>query len=252
MVILTLSIAIVPVTLLISISLVFWRSSSSSVRIRKISTLIWVESSKGLEKLLDKLFDLKFLIQHSASPSDQKTLLKWWEIYPDGIRVLYKGSEIVGAVGLWPISEQASADLEAGKISEKELPIEKAVTNIWYIGAVVIRKDIRDRYRWKVPSSILLSGAIGEWISNFYTFPNTILGLAYSGDGKNKLSTYGFYEYQTADRVKDKVPLYRLRIENESELNKIKLPLSERNILWYRQFLPSLGKVWSSAFTITP
>ena len=46
MMILALSIVIMPLALLITIPLVFRRSSSSSVRIPKISTLIWVESEK--------------------------------------------------------------------------------------------------------------------------------------------------------------------------------------------------------------
>lgn len=157
--------------------------------------------------------------------------LEWWKAKPTGLKALFYNSDVVGAVGIWPISKKWAEELKRGHGKESEMPLSALIkyktkpTQFWYISGIVLTPDLRGTSAIK----ILLEGAIHSWITQEkHHFPLELLALAYSKEGEALLKRFGFFLQLKAGQTKDNMPLYRVSFVGDNEL---KGWLSKRNIL---------------------
>jgi hypothetical protein len=47
--------------------------------------------------------------------------LEWWSAFPAGLHALFFGERILGALGLWPLSDAGADALKAGRLKEAGL-----------------------------------------------------------------------------------------------------------------------------------
>jgi hypothetical protein len=50
-----------------------------------------------------------------------ETFMGWWRSYPSGLKVLFLQGRIVGALGIWPLSDRCARRLTDGRIKESEI-----------------------------------------------------------------------------------------------------------------------------------
>ncbi len=134
-----------------------------------------------------------------------------WEAYPLGLRVLFYGNEIIGAIGLWPLDEVWADKLKQAKIKESQLaasimrPFVKKPAKYWYISGIVLRTQLIGGRCIKV----LVSQGIGAWLKEAkISYPCEMLALASSASGRALLERFGFLLYQKESIMPDGFPLY--------------------------------------------
>lgn len=129
---------------------------------------------------------------------DHAGLRAWWMAYPKGIYVLWKDSDIVGAVGIWPIKKGTYNRMIEGKIDEvnlKERDICRRAAGkkyaYWYFADIVLREDHRDRpEKW---AFFLLEGAVRHWLSEGNLSPEIHLcALGFTPGGITLLRKFKF------------------------------------------------------------
>jgi hypothetical protein len=139
-----------------------------------------------------------------ADSVDYRGLLGWWKRYPDGVQALVRGSEIVGAVGIWPLSENAFRNLIHGKLDEIDIrpaSISKKVDGkpraYWYFGDIVIAK----KHKKRKLSLVLLEGAIRHWL-NQGNLPSSIeiCAFGFTAEGIALLDKFGFLSHLKSNK----------------------------------------------------
>jgi hypothetical protein len=110
---------------------------------------------------------------------DEAGLFAWWKKYPRGVYVLVEDSEVIGAVGLWPIRQSAFEQIVAGKWDEKQIgPAsicpERGLRDhrFWYVGDIIFDANNRDRGAWTGKLLVLLLEALlREWRTSRHLAP---------------------------------------------------------------------------------
>ena len=145
-----------------------------------------------------------------------------WMAYPQGLHVLYHEDEILGAMGIWPVTERWASKLKSARLKEAELDantVAEAARNppcYWYITGLMLREELIGRGGGV---KNLLNGALSIWLHRLKVgFPCEILALAYSEDGDRLLQRFGFPIAQHAHAMPDKIPLYRLYAVTKREM----------------------------------
>jgi hypothetical protein len=134
-----------------------------------------------------------------AESVDFAGLLAWWKRYPEGVHVLVKGSEIMGAVGIWPLSKKAFHDLISGNLDDAGIKAtnlsrkaDKKKRAYWYFADIVLAK----KYKRKKLSFVLLQGAINRWLESGNLAPTLELCAIGVGDeGVPLLKKLGFISH---------------------------------------------------------
>ncbi len=150
----------------------------------------------------------------------------WWEAFECGLKVLFMGEQIIGACGIWPLSEADSTKLHRGEIKEVDLrprtlqSCRDSPAQIWYISGILLREDFRSV---KLnPIHFLLSAGINLWLESLYVgYPVKILALASSAEGEAMLGRFSFIRICEAESMADTCPLYCLRANSRSDLLSI-------------------------------
>jgi hypothetical protein len=96
-------------------------------------------------------------------------LLSWWKRYPQGVFILVKGAEVLGAVGIWPITKRAyqaltNGDLDDSEIRSRDIGRTSASKPhaYWYFADIVLGK----KYKRKKLVFVLLEEALMKWLKD--------------------------------------------------------------------------------------
>jgi DNA-binding XRE family transcriptional regulator len=148
-------------------------------------------------------------------------LLALWKAFPLGLRVLFFENEIMGAIGIWPVSCRWAERLQAGRLKEAQLNSRMVrqqagkPTEYWYVTGIVLREQLIGSRG----SKMLLRDGLGSWLRQAdIQYPCQILALAFSKHGKRLLERFQFFRVQDEITMPDKCPLYRLNLGSKSEL----------------------------------
>jgi hypothetical protein len=127
-----------------------------------------------------------------------ESVLSWWKRYPHGAYQLQQDWNIIGGMGIWPLSETAFQDLAQGRLEERGITAEHVIEarnpaplTCWYIADVILA----DKYRRTKDhlAIVLLEGALRTWLSNENLAARIKLcALAYSEQGRSLLKRMGF------------------------------------------------------------
>jgi hypothetical protein len=168
---------------------------------------VHIISSEGEVRALEAL-DVE-IYGPAALPGDQ--LLSWWLKYPKGIHVVYDPIRLVGAIGMWPISEEAYAQLMRGERTEASVTAADLRTNEqhdqahWYLAGVLVRNG----YRASRVLPNLLATAIRTWIEETGALVRVgLLAVATSKQGEGYLNKFGFSPVATVTAPADQYPRY--------------------------------------------
>jgi hypothetical protein len=173
---------------------------------------------------LDAVAELD-LVAYGDYTIDRRGLEKWWKQYEHGIYVLTQESKIIGAIGIWPISQRTFKQVTEGKIDEqaiqvhKILKIFKARHKYWYFGDIVLDKEFQ---RKTIPLITLLDGTLRSWLWQEELDDDIELcAIAATDEGAKLLKKYNFEcELETPDQKK--IYVYK------SSLKKLKKKYLER------------------------
>lgn len=106
---------------------------------------------------------------YGAECIDHEGLYGWWKACPNGIYILWKGDELIGALGLWPLKKSTYHRMIKGKIDEVDLTADDISEReagrtyaYWYAADIVLREEYRGQpENWLV---FLLVEAIKQWL----------------------------------------------------------------------------------------
>ena len=144
----------------------------------------------------------------------------WWERYQYGLKALFRGDEILGAFGIWPLSEDQSDALQEGILKEVDLlPSNDQTTpcNSWYISGIVLKDDCRSPRR--NPIHLLLSNGLTMWLeTSSIAYPLKILSLATSAEGERLLQRFSFIKIRETSQTAAGYPLYIYRATSKDDL----------------------------------
>ena len=132
-------------------------------------------------------------------------LENWWKQYSKGIYVIKVNEEIIGALGIFPLSLESYNSLKNGFITEKEIIIDKNNQKYWYISGIVIV----EKYRKKRAIIHLLNTSIKYWLNNLIITDNITIGsIPISKEGLHLLEYFNFNRVKNAKDRKDNYPFY--------------------------------------------
>jgi hypothetical protein len=161
-------------------------------------------------ELLDKLYalDCEAYGRHAV---DRSILARWVGQNPTAITLLMAGSDIAGAFGLLPLSEEQCRHFIAGQIGEKDLnclPEEHVGGRFWYWSGLAMAPQYRKAR--KSPLKRLLMMGIDEWLMSDRRChqESHIYSLGCSTDGMNLLSRFQFEQILPAEVMLDDAALY--------------------------------------------
>jgi transcriptional regulator with XRE-family HTH domain len=147
--------------------------------------------------------------------------LALWKAFPLGLRVLFFENEIMGAMGIWPVSCQWAERLQAARLKEAQLNSGMVrqqagkPAQCWYVTGIVLREQLIGSRG----SKMLLKDGLGSWLRQArIQYPCQILALAYSKHGKRLLERFQFFKVQDETTMPDKCPLFRLNLGSRTEL----------------------------------
>jgi hypothetical protein len=145
----------------------------------------------------------------------------WWSSFPLGLRALFFKNRVMGAIGIWPLSNRCARLLKAAQLKESQLMgstmrgYTDSTARFWYVSGIVLRTQLIGSRAIKV----LMSQGIASWLkSPNIAFPCELLALAYSAQGQALLEGFEFYRIQNAAAMPDHVPLFGLELENREQL----------------------------------
>jgi hypothetical protein len=77
----------------------------------------------------------------------------WWRSYRPGLKTLFLEDRVVGAIGIWPLSERCARRLAAGRIKESEITGRmmrgrkacSLLVSIWHRSGTGNRRRRRDK-----------------------------------------------------------------------------------------------------------
>ena len=165
---------------------------------------------------------------YGESNVSEDTLKRWWKGYPQGIYVARKRDEIIGALGIFPLSAETYRALRNGHISENELVVSKRFVRSsreqhWYVSGVVIR----ERHRKTRALFRLLHGALQHWYKTQERKERLIIGsIPVSHEGNVLLTRYLFSEISSPVARKDHFPFYE-RVFDRKDIGSIISGLNE-------------------------
>ena len=168
------------------------------------------------------LFDL-WKIDNTAYGSDSISFEQFeemWRAFPNGLHVLYLDNEIIGAMGIWPLSKQCAADLVNAKISEREIKgisLRASATrpaSTWYISGIVLK----EKFMGGRAIRVLLPAVLAAWFNLPVKFPCELLAIASSPGGEALLRRFRFFRMQHGHAMPDGHPLYALDVASRAEL----------------------------------
>ncbi len=158
---------------------------------------------------------------------DHATLASWWKRYKRGIYVLKKGSEVIGAVGIWPITETAFTALASGRLDERELSAadicEEAIAiasrhPYWYLGDAILSPQYRRRGTLTGRLLLMLvRKVLHDWRESRGFAPTMELCALGFARGRPLLERFGLTQHATSP---DGVPVY-VRSLTEHDLEEI-------------------------------
>ena len=87
-------------------------------------------------------------LSYGESGLSWEIFLGWWSAFPEGVHGAFAGDEIVGAVGMWPLSSEKYTNLVSGSLVESELTpsdflVRANMRRHWYISGIVLREEWR-------------------------------------------------------------------------------------------------------------
>jgi hypothetical protein len=145
----------------------------------------------------------------------------WWMSFPSGLYALFFRTRVMGAIGIWPLSDRCAGLFANGQLKESEIngrtmrAFRHTPTQSWYISGIVLRPELRGGRA----ITILLSHCIGSWLSSANIhFPCQLVALAYSEQGQALPEGFDFFKLQNAKTMPDGVPLFALKISAREQL----------------------------------
>jgi hypothetical protein len=126
---------------------------------------------------------------------------------------------VVGAIGIWPLSERCARRLAAGRIKESEITGRmmrgRKPARCWYVSGIVLGPEIAGGAAIRA----LFSQGIGSWLTRGnIEFPCELLALANSLEAETLLQGFNFFKVQNAKAMPDNVPLFGLKMDTKEEL----------------------------------
>jgi hypothetical protein len=132
-------------------------------------------------------------------------LENWWKQYSKGIYIIKVNEEIIGALGIFPLSLESYNLLKNGFITEKEIIIDINNQKYWYISGIVIV----EKYRKKRAIINLLDKSIKYWLNNLIITDNITIGsIPISKNGLRLLEYFNFNKVKNSEDRKDNYPFY--------------------------------------------
>lgn len=128
---------------------------------------------------------------------DHEGLCSWWRRYPKGVYLLWKDLRIIGAVGIWPLVEEAYGALVRGDLDEVDLkaqhierPCNGRLHAYWYFADVVLERKYRKKD--KLPL-VLLEGSMDGWLSEGNLAPQVhVCAFGFTTKGIRLLKKFKF------------------------------------------------------------
>ena len=156
----------------------------------------------------------------------------WWRRYPAGLFALFRGEEIVGGIGIWPVCKTPFAELLNGRRRERDLTAKSIESQEraracprWYVSGVVLVQRARKTDAVRV----LLREAIGQWARERDTAVRIDLcALAYSPEGEALLRRFGFRKFKDSSETLDRYPMFALLGVAPSDIEGLVRRLKER------------------------
>ncbi|HVS38577.1 MAG TPA: hypothetical protein VMS17_23680 [Gemmataceae bacterium] len=155
----------------------------------------------------------------------RETLHGWWTAFPAGLLGLFRGGQLLGGLGVWPLSAEIAMPLKDGRLRERDLsgaamqPFRDAPAASWYIGGIVLKPQCRRTGAvWP-----LVHKGFPSWIRTCrrgMAFPLELLALGASDVGVKLLEDHGFTRLCPASAMPDGLPLYVRRFDSEGELEE--------------------------------
>jgi hypothetical protein len=149
---------------------------------------------------------------------------RWWDSYELGLKVLVQGERIVGAFGLWPLSEEVARAFKDGRIVEHDLtPLtttapDSLPSSHWYASGIVLARVLRKLHTLN-PLITLLAVGLNIWMeSGHVKYPAEITAMGYSEEGRRMIERFGFIKLRDMCSDHDRFPLYCLRVRTRSDL----------------------------------
>lgn len=133
---------------------------------------------------------------YGSASADEAILRAWWRRYPSGVLVASSGEELIGAVGVWPLTSRAFSALCAGDADEVDLkPADVSRSGgghrHWYLAELILAQRARGRGL----SRDLVRAAVGAWAAEVRAVPELeVCALAHSSRGAALLRRLGLPE----------------------------------------------------------
>jgi hypothetical protein len=150
--------------------------------------------------------------------------LKLWGSFPLGLRVLFSENEIMGALGIWPVSSSWAEQFKSARLLEAQLDSDMVhqcagePTRHWYVSGIVVREHLAGSRAIKK----LLTDGLASWLAQAkIEYPCQILALDCSNRGHPMLERFEFYPIQDATAMPDRCSLYGLDIGSRAALVKL-------------------------------
>ena len=139
---------------------------------------------------IDKLSELWAIDKtaYGEASLSWETFKGWWRSYRPGLKALFLEDRIVGAIGIWPLSERCARRLAAGRIKESEITGRmmrgRKPAHCWYISGIVLKPEIAGGAAIRA----LFSQGIGSWLTRGnIEFPCELFALANSLEAETLL-----------------------------------------------------------------
>jgi hypothetical protein len=136
--------------------------------------------------------------------------------YPYGFSYLSLDSRIVGAFGIWPVSERWAQALLEGRAGEADCDAERDILDpssdpvrTWYWDSLVVEPDLCG----SGASRFLIREALLAWYWSGPGFPSRILAQAATDRGQIVLERLGFE--RVLERTADGVSLYQFCFDSK-------------------------------------
>ena len=172
--------------------------------------------------------------RHTYEVEAQWPISRWRDFYEQNPEIAFmlidqtNGGECIGGISLFPLREKIAAKLCAGALKETELrgedlftANEKSQCNHWHVGGIVLFKCQKTRLAKEMIAQTLIL-----WLDGLSDpFPITLTAFAYSDMGGKLLKKLGFSKVAELSLSNNALPLYRLILNNATELKEQMSPL---------------------------
>ena len=150
-----------------------------------------------------------------------ETFREWWRSFSPGLQALFFRNCVMGAIGIWPLSDRCARLFAAGCLKESALAgrtmhaFLDVPAHHWYMSGIVLRPELIGGRAVRV----LLSHGLKSLLASVQIdFPCQLLALAHSRQGQALLEGFNFFKLQNASAMPDKVPLFSLQVPDRDHL----------------------------------